>query len=459
MRRRELSIPQILAWADFYHERTGQWPKRKTSRFVYNSVGEKWYNIDMALRRADRGLPYKSSLAQLLAEHRGVRNSQGLPSFQESTILIWADAFYGRCHKWPTMRSGPIPEASGETWCGLDAALRKGLRGLPGKSSLAAILAEQRGVRNVGRLPPLTIKLILSWADAYYRLHKRWPTPRSGSIALAPTETWGAVHCALKQGGRGLPKGSSLAQLLERCRGSRNIHHLPRLTYRKILRWAESHHKRTGKWPTRHSGAIRRRRQDRDLAPGESWRSIDTALYSGSRGLPGGLSLARLLETHRSVRNKSNLPRLTYRQVLRWADTHHRRTCRWPCRRTGVIPETRGETWAGVIWAFYQGTRGLTGYRSFAQFLSVHRGVRNKKALPRITNAQILSEADRFHRLTGRWPNARSGSLHNGNDESWMKVDNALRLGLRGLPKGSSLFRFLKKHRSISNSNGGFSRQ
>ena len=108
-----------------------------------------------------------------------------------------------------------------------------------------------------------------------------------------------------------------------------------------------------------------------------------------------------------------------------------------------------------MIWAFYQGTRGLTGYSSFAQFLSVHRGVPNKKALPMISGTQILSEADRFHRLTGRWPNARSGPLHNGNGDSWMKVDNALRFGLRGLPKGSSLFRFLKKHRRISNSKGG----
>src|SRR5438034_51552 len=100
MRRKELSISQILAWADFYHQRTGQWPKRETSRFVYNSVGEKWYNIDMALRRGDRGLPFKSSLAQLLAEHRGVRNPKQLPPFRERTILDWADAFYARRQKW-----------------------------------------------------------------------------------------------------------------------------------------------------------------------------------------------------------------------------------------------------------------------------------------------------------------------------------------------------------------------
>jgi hypothetical protein len=33
-----------------------------------------------------------------------------------------------------------------------------------------------------------------------------------------------------------------------------------------------------------------------------------------------------------------------------------------------------------------------------------------------------------------------------------MNIESALRHGLRGLPKGSSLFRFLKKHRRISES-------
>src|SRR5207253_1820957 len=40
------------------------------------------------------------------------------------------------------------------------------------------------------------------------------PTEKSGSIVGTPGETWKAVHLALAQGLRGLPPGSSLAQLL-----------------------------------------------------------------------------------------------------------------------------------------------------------------------------------------------------------------------------------------------------
>jgi hypothetical protein len=224
MREMELSLSQILAWADFHHQRTGRWPKRNTG-FIYNTIGETWHRIDKALSRGTRGLSGKSSLAQLLAERRGVRNRKRLPRLREKTILAWADAYYAHQQKWPTVRSGPIPQAPGETWSGVNSALEKGLRGLPGKSSLAQLFAARRGVRNVKRLPPLTDKSILIWADAYYRHHKRWPTERSGPISQAPGETWGAVNSALRKGHRGLPKGSTLARFLECKRGAGSIHY------------------------------------------------------------------------------------------------------------------------------------------------------------------------------------------------------------------------------------------
>jgi hypothetical protein len=71
-RRPLLTVKQILEWADAYHQRTGRWPKQ-TSRPVYGAIGETWTAIYLALRNGNRGLPGGSSLAQLLAEHRGVR--------------------------------------------------------------------------------------------------------------------------------------------------------------------------------------------------------------------------------------------------------------------------------------------------------------------------------------------------------------------------------------------------
>src|SRR4051812_41070329 len=89
----ELTVAQILAWADAYHQRIGAWPMRDSSGRIAGSLGEKWYNVDMALRRGSRGLPGGSSLAQLLAERRGYRNRKQLPPFTVRQILARADAY------------------------------------------------------------------------------------------------------------------------------------------------------------------------------------------------------------------------------------------------------------------------------------------------------------------------------------------------------------------------------
>jgi hypothetical protein len=67
-----LTVDLILHWADEHHRRTGQWPILK-SGLVAGAPGEKWYNVDAALRAGRRGLRPGSSLARLLAEHRGVQ--------------------------------------------------------------------------------------------------------------------------------------------------------------------------------------------------------------------------------------------------------------------------------------------------------------------------------------------------------------------------------------------------
>jgi len=48
-------------------------------------------------------------------------------------------------------------------------------RRLPGGSSLAKLLAEERGVRNRSALPVLTLEQILLWADAYHTKIGKFP--------------------------------------------------------------------------------------------------------------------------------------------------------------------------------------------------------------------------------------------------------------------------------------------
>jgi hypothetical protein len=163
----------------------------------------------------------------------------------------------------------------------------------------------------------------VAWAEAYRTLYGAWPTVCSGlgaragrwpsctgkQVHGAPGETWVNVNQALTKGLRGLPGGDTLPRLLARERGRRHIHAQPRLTA-----WALAHRARTGRWPNAKSGPV-------EGAPGETWSAVREALRQGLRGLPRG-SLPWLLARRFGARNPADLPRLTERQILRWADAH-----------------------------------------------------------------------------------------------------------------------------------------
>ncbi|HEY7425547.1 MAG TPA: hypothetical protein VH682_15050 [Gemmataceae bacterium] len=360
-----LYVEQILAWADEHHQRTGRWPNRDSGP-IAGTLNETWGNVNAALHRGGRGLRSGSSVARLLAEHRGVRNFKALPPLAIAQILSWADAYHQRNGSWPSRHAGPIAEAPGDTWLVVDTALRVGLRGLAGGNSLARLLQAHRGVRNPQNTPRLSVERILAWADAHHRRTGRWPKHNSGPIEDAPGETWLAVSTALRHSMRGLREiSSSLSQLLAEHRGVRNHAALPRFTLQRILEWADTHYRRTGTWPKYTSGPI-------VDAPGETWSMVNAALEQGTRGLPPGSSLAQLLAEQRGRRNIQRLPRLTYPGILEWADTHYRRTGTWPTRSSGPILEAPGETWSAVNAGLQQGRRGLPPGSSLAQLLQKH---------------------------------------------------------------------------------------
>ncbi len=97
-------------------------------------------------------------------------------------ILAWADAHHARTREWPTLRSGPVAGAPGETWRAVEAALRQGRWGLVGGSSLAILLAARGGIRNPQNLPPLTYEQVLGWADGHHRRTGEWPNRVCGPV-------------------------------------------------------------------------------------------------------------------------------------------------------------------------------------------------------------------------------------------------------------------------------------
>ncbi len=362
------------------------------------------------------------------------------PPLSEEEILRWIDEFYALHKRWPKQHDGWIGGTLDEKWPNVDMALRLGLRGLPGGSSLARLLAEKRGVRNHAALPRLSQSLILEWADAWHQRTGFWPIRTDGPIEETG-ETWLAVDAALLHGNRGLPGGSSLARLLNEERGVRHLGRVPPLLPLLLLSWIDAHRTQFGAWPRITSGPV-------SAAPGETWSGINTALQDGLRGLPGGSSLPQFLAEHRGVRNHKGAPRLTQPLLLGWIDAYFQANGDWPDRHSGPIEGSGGDTWSAIEQALSQGGRGLPGGSSLAQFLAEHRGVRNRLRLPRLTLAQIRQWAEEYHRTQGTRPTRNSGGIAGSGGETWSGIDSALKSGGRGLPGGSSLSQFLAEHGS-----------
>ena len=169
------------------------------------------------MARGTRGLPGGESLAKLLARHRDVRNKSDLLPLNVAQLRQWAEAHRKRTGAWPKVKSGAITDAPGETWSGVNAALSVGMRGLPGGDSLAKLLARECGKRNIADVPALTMAKIRMWVRQHHAATGLWPKYTSGPVAAVPGETWGAVDNALHKGRRGLPGGSSVAQVVREC--------------------------------------------------------------------------------------------------------------------------------------------------------------------------------------------------------------------------------------------------
>ncbi len=370
-RKPTLSEEQILTWAEAFHKRTGDWPVAKSPGPVARWRDETWLDVDRGLRRGIRGLPGNDSLAQLLLRDRGVRRGSLRPRLTIKQILAWADAFHARKGRWPSARSGKVEGVPGEQWKLIHKSLEDGRRGLPAGYTLATLLRKYRRHRYRRNLPPLAESTILKWADAHHRRQGSWPTLNSGPIPRSQGETWNRVESALSKGQRGLPGGESLSKFLTRYgrRPRRNRGHHParhgRLTIKKILVWADKFYRREGRWPAHSSGRIEGTRD-------ETWLSVDNALRGGLRGLQRGSSVALLLEKRRGARHQGHRPRLTNRDILAWADAHHRRVGRWPTATADLIPESTGDTWIAVESALRAGTRGRPGGDSLARFLRRH---------------------------------------------------------------------------------------
>src|SRR5262249_25485730 len=156
--RPELTVEQVLAWADAYHKTHGRWPHAGIRQRIPGASGATWATIQKLLQNGSRGLPPGMTLRRILVMYRGPDARNGPPRLTVEQILRWADAYQQEHGRWPGTQSGTVAGSASETWLQISVALRLGRRGLPGGTSLGRLLAERRGVRNPACLPTLTIE-------------------------------------------------------------------------------------------------------------------------------------------------------------------------------------------------------------------------------------------------------------------------------------------------------------
>jgi len=136
----------------------------------------------------------------------------------------------------------------------------------------------------------LTYERILAWADAPPRSHRAVANAAVGPRARSRARDLGRDRLGLAPG----PAIPAWRVELAASRAVRNIHTLPRLTLDQVLAWADAYQAKTGRWPRSRLGQIAD-------APGETWSVVETALYQGLRGLPGGMTLSQLLTERRGA--------------------------------------------------------------------------------------------------------------------------------------------------------------
>lgn len=209
------------------------------------------------------------------------------------------------------------------------------------------------------------------------------------------------------------------------------------LSEEAIISAAEQYFKKNGKFPS--SGS----RELIPSMPGECWRNIDGCGSQGIRGLEKGRTLSRILRPLREAHGAL----LSEAAIVEGIKKYYEFTGEWPtATSTDLVPGMKG-----VSWRMVDGC-GAGGYRGLKKGLSVAKLVRPLKEAQGVilrkndlTEALIISAAEKYFALTGRWPVSNSKDLVPGiPGENWRSINNSAIDGNRGLEKGRYLSCILK---------------
>ena len=132
----------VVNWVKKYKDKYGKFPHHASGKVEFADEDITWSALEACLINGWRGLPKNTSLSKLIAEQFNVINRSNTKKYSNNIIRKWIERHYKEYGYYPTKRSGVIEWASEYgynlvTWDAIDRALRVGVKGLSGGSSLS----------------------------------------------------------------------------------------------------------------------------------------------------------------------------------------------------------------------------------------------------------------------------------------------------------------------------------
>jgi hypothetical protein len=195
-----------------HYQETGRFPVKGDKGEC--PLGVTWGTLDYYLRTGGfHALAGDTTLAgQVTAVQTALGMTRKAGAITREQVLAAIAAHHGAAGSYPDRSSpGEVPGIGG-AWGSLNNRLRKGLLGESlSLADLAREARQQRGDPAPGARPPLTTADVHA-AIVDHRRERGAPPTRQTRNLSALGIGWGALDNLLKNGGRGLPGGSSLAR-------------------------------------------------------------------------------------------------------------------------------------------------------------------------------------------------------------------------------------------------------
>jgi hypothetical protein len=283
---------------------------------------------------------------------------------------------------------------------------------------------------------PIAIEEVHAEIWDFYQREGNWPAANS-----VKTERFGVpfrhLDLYLLRGTRSLPGNSSLYQESIKVAAARGVPIEDRrgdnspLTVGMVRDAIRAFHAQHGRFPVVGRDGV---------SPlGITWTTLSLHLTDGRRGLPGGSTLAKEIE---AVRREMGLkpPEPTRELVLKAIEEYRDETGGYPIQQTrGEIP-TLGMSWMVLAKRLRAGLLGggvtLVG---LIEEVRTHRGELAPGKKPKLTLAMVHEAIRAFYREHGRRPTTLKDERPCRLGLAWRTLNNAIKLGQRGLPGGTTL--------------------